>query len=81
VLVQSNFGVMRSLSIAGAPVGQILEPEFSRADNAVRNAGSIICVVATDAPLLSFADQPLVQARCLGSVGSVLSQPTLRARS
>ena len=28
MLVQSNFGVMRSLRIDGAPVGEILEPEL-----------------------------------------------------
>jgi D-aminopeptidase len=52
VLVQTNFGVMRSLAVDGAPVGAILEPEFSDTQKRVRNAGSIICVVATDAPLL-----------------------------
>jgi D-aminopeptidase len=66
VLVQSNFGVMRSLSIAGAPVGQILEPEFTRADKRVRNAGSIICVVATDAPLLSSQINRLCKRAALG---------------
>jgi D-aminopeptidase len=52
VLVQSNFGVMRSLRVDGAPVGEVLEPSFSEARR-VHNAGSIITIVATDAPLLS----------------------------
>jgi D-aminopeptidase len=52
VLVQSNFGIMRSLSIAGVPVGEILAPQFADDGKRTRNAGSIICVVATDAPLL-----------------------------
>jgi D-aminopeptidase len=52
VLVQSNFGVMRALRVDGAPVGQVLEPSFD-AQRRERNAGSIITVVATDAPLLS----------------------------
>lgn len=52
VLVQSNFGVMRSLVVDGAPVGEILAPAFVNSDKRVHNAGSIICVVATDAPLL-----------------------------
>jgi D-aminopeptidase len=52
ILVQSNFGVMRSLRVDGAPVGEVLEPIFS-APRRERNAGSIITVVATDAPLLS----------------------------
>jgi D-aminopeptidase len=66
VLVQSNFGVMRSLRIAGAPVGEILEPEFTAADKRVRNAGSIICVVATDAPLLSSQLTRLCKRAALG---------------
>jgi D-aminopeptidase len=52
VLVQSNFGVMRSLIVDGAPVGEILEPAFASTTKRTHNAGSIICVVATDAPLL-----------------------------
>jgi D-aminopeptidase len=66
VLVQSNFGVMRSLRIHGAPVGEILEPEFADADKRVRNAGSIICVVATDAPLLSSQITRLCKRAALG---------------
>jgi D-aminopeptidase len=66
VLVQSNFGVMRSLRIHGAPVGEILEPEFVSADKRVRNAGSIICVVATDAPLLSSQLTRLCKRAALG---------------
>jgi D-aminopeptidase len=52
ILVQSNFGVMRSLRVDGAPVGEVLEPQFSD-PRRERNAGSIITVIATDAPLLS----------------------------
>jgi D-aminopeptidase len=52
VLVQSNFGIMRSLRIAGVPVGEILAPEYTDDGKRVRNAGSIICVIATDAPML-----------------------------
>src|SRR3954469_21842281 len=66
VLVQSNFGVMRSLRINGAPVGELLEPEFIEADKRVRNAGSIICVVATDAPLLSSQITRLCKRAALG---------------
>jgi D-aminopeptidase len=66
VLVQSNFGVMRSLRINGAPVGEQLEPEFTDADKRVRNAGSIICVVATDAPLLSSQITRLCKRAALG---------------
>jgi D-aminopeptidase len=72
VLVQSNFGVMRMLRIHGVPVGEILEPEFKDADKRVRNAGSIICVVATDAPLLSSQLTRLCKrvALGIGRVGS-----------
>jgi D-aminopeptidase len=52
ILVQSNFGVMRSLRVNGAPVGEVLEPQFSD-PRREKNAGSIITVIATDAPLLS----------------------------
>jgi D-aminopeptidase len=55
VLVNSNFGVMRSLRVDGAPVGEVLEPLFSPAatPRRERNAGSIITIIATDAPLLT----------------------------
>jgi D-aminopeptidase len=53
VLAQSNFGVMRSLRVAGAPVGELLQADFASSEKRLHNAGSIICVVATDAPLLS----------------------------
>ena len=52
VLVLSNFGVRRNLRIDGVPVGEILEPEFDHLSKRRSNYGSIICVVATDAPLL-----------------------------
>ena len=52
VLVNSNFGVMRSLRVDGAPVGEVLEAAFGD-PRRERNAGSIITIIATDAPLLS----------------------------
>jgi D-aminopeptidase len=52
VLVQSNFGIMRSLRVDGVPVGEVLAPAFD-AERRLKNAGSIIVIVATDAPLLS----------------------------
>jgi L-aminopeptidase/D-esterase-like protein len=48
VLVQANFGVRRQLTIAGVPVGREITDGTFRDDE----AGSIIAVVATDAPLL-----------------------------
>jgi D-aminopeptidase len=44
---------MRSLRVDGAPVGEVLEPELKQLERRLTNAGSIITVVATDAPLLS----------------------------
>jgi D-aminopeptidase len=58
VLVQANFGAKRNLSIAGVAVGKELKDtlnyEFKAPPASYRQAGdgSIIVVVATDAPLL-----------------------------
>ena len=51
VLVQANYGVRETLRIAGVPVGQEL-PVKTDAPPAKGDQGSIIIVVATDAPLL-----------------------------
>lgn len=53
VLVLSNFGVREDLRIDGRPVGVALEKEFGGADRRINNYGSIIVVVATDAPVSS----------------------------
>lgn len=57
VIVQSNFGGRRNLTIAGVPVGlellDTLKTEFKGAPSYRKEGdGSIIVVVATDAPLL-----------------------------
>ena len=57
VLVQSNFGSKKNLTIAGVPVGKELKDtlnyEFKAAPSYRQEGdGSIIVVVATDAPLL-----------------------------
>ncbi|ULQ53410.1 P1 family peptidase [Flavihumibacter fluvii] len=57
VLVQSNFGSKRNLTIAGVPIGKELKDtlnyEFKAAPSYRQEGdGSIIVVVATDAPLL-----------------------------
>ena len=52
VLVQANYGSRESLTIAGVPIGAEIDdllPVFRPKD---RSTGSIIAVVATDAPLL-----------------------------
>jgi len=48
VLVQCNYGAQSELRIAGVPVGRELPPGIPHKDD----TGSIIVVVATDAPLL-----------------------------
>ena len=56
VLVQSNFGAKRNLTIAGVPVGKelkdTLNSEFKAPPSYQPGDGSIIVVLATDAPLL-----------------------------
>lgn len=53
VLVVSNFGVMRELRLDGLPVGELLASKFADVKKrGEQNYGSIIAVVATDAPLL-----------------------------
>ncbi len=56
VLVQSNFGSKRNFTIAGVPVGKELKDtmnyEFKAPPSYQPGDGSIIVVVATDAPLL-----------------------------
>lgn len=53
ILVMNNFGHMRDLRIAGFPVGPILEERYSKIPKRTTSYGSIIAVVATDAPLSS----------------------------
>jgi D-aminopeptidase len=54
VLVQANYGLRDTLRIAGVPVGQHLREHrvYSEGQAAAGENGSIIIVVATDAPLL-----------------------------
>lgn len=52
MLVLSNFGVMDNLRMDGIPVGRMLKPHFVDWDIRQANYGSIIAVLATDAPLL-----------------------------
>jgi len=51
VLVQANYGLRETLRIAGVPVGQHLTADRAYQDQP-QETGSIIIVVATDAPLL-----------------------------
>jgi D-aminopeptidase len=65
VLVQANHGARRRLAVNGVPVGReladVARPELPRSDG-----GSIIVVVATDAPLLPYQCRRLAQRASLG---------------
>lgn len=64
VLVQANYGSRESLTIAGVPVGRELSdltPKLGQSDT-----GSIIVVVATDAPLLPHQLKRVVKRAALG---------------
>ncbi|CAF5215957.1 unnamed protein product, partial [Rotaria magnacalcarata] len=53
VLLQANFGRKHQLIIAGVPVGQeLLDIETNASSVPDKDAGSIIVILATDAPLL-----------------------------
>jgi L-aminopeptidase/D-esterase-like protein len=62
VLVQANHGVREQLLVAGVPVGRELS------EGAIRNkeTGSIIIVVATDAPLLPHQLKRIARRAALG---------------
>lgn len=62
VLVQANYGVRSELRIAGVPVGKFLP--VTRSD--AQDQGSIIIVVATDAPLLPLQLKRLARRASLG---------------
>lgn len=70
VLVQANYGARQNLRIAGVPVGREitdLTPERGKVDE---GSGSIIVVVATDAPLLPHQLKRLATRVALG-IGNV----------
>ena len=62
VLVQANFGLRRQLTVAGVPVGREITEGTFRDDE----AGSIIIVIATDAPLLPHQLQRLARRATMG---------------
>jgi L-aminopeptidase/D-esterase-like protein len=69
VLVQANYGLRRQLRIAGVPVGREIPEGARRPDE----TGSIIVVIATDAPLLPHQLKRLARRASLGlgRMGSV----------
>jgi L-aminopeptidase/D-esterase-like protein len=62
VLVQANFGLRHQLRIAGVPVGAEIRDGARRA----ADGGSIIILVATDAPLLPHQLERLARRAALG---------------
>jgi len=68
VLVQANYGVRDTLRIAGVPVGHELREHRIKDDEpaAATDTGSIIIVVATDAPLLPQQLKRLARRAALG---------------
>lgn len=70
VLVQANYGAQENLHIGGVPVGRILKEEKRGQEAEVREGprkdGSIIVVVATDAPLVPVQLQRLAKRATIG---------------
>jgi D-aminopeptidase len=67
VLVQANHGRRARLAVDGVPVGrEITQDEVPGPDRGSADAGSIIGVVATDAPLLPHQCRRLAQRASLG---------------
>jgi D-aminopeptidase len=66
VLVQANHGRRPRLAIDGVPVGREIGPDVVPLPGTVEGAGSIIVVVATDAPLLPHQCERVAQRAVLG---------------
>ena len=73
VLVMSNFGNMHELRMGGIPVGRILAPLYADHRKRRSSYGSIIAVLATNAPLSSHQLNRLSKrvALGIGRVGSI----------
>jgi L-aminopeptidase/D-esterase-like protein len=68
VLLQANFGLRRQLTVAGTPAGRDIAEQDARdgAGAGGAEAGSVIVVVATDAPLLPHQLKRLARRVSLG---------------
>jgi L-aminopeptidase/D-esterase-like protein len=66
VLVQANYGKRSQLTIAGVPVGHALTDDMPQPGAPPAGAGSIIVIVATDAPLLAHQTRRLARRAALG---------------
>jgi len=66
-LVQANYGARELLRVDGVPVGREIGPDIVPSHRAVpRDEGSIIVVLATDAPLLPIQCQRLARRATVG---------------
>jgi D-aminopeptidase len=66
VLVQSNFGARRDLTVLGVPVGTHLTENAIASARGEREQGSIIVLIATDAPLTPTQLQRLAKRGAIG---------------
>ena len=68
VLVQCNYGSRQNLRIAGIPVGREIPSEdpYAYQPSGISEQGSIIIVIATDAPLISHQLKRLAHRATLG---------------
>ena len=66
VLLQANFGLRRQLIVAGTPAGREIAEYDARDGAGGAEAGSVIVVVATDAPLLPHQLKRLARRVSLG---------------
>ena len=66
VLVQCNYGLRRQLRVAGVPVGVEIPPSRAAGQLPREELGSIIIVVATDAPLLPHQLKRIARRASLG---------------
>jgi D-aminopeptidase len=68
VFVQANFGARPELTLAGVKLGELLADDNPMAENfsAPAGAGSVIAIVATDAPLLPGQCKALARRVTLG---------------
>jgi len=67
-LVQANFGRRYQLTVAGVPVGQHLTEgaPFTNGENPFREQGSLIVILATDAPLFPYQLKRVAKRATLG---------------
>lgn len=66
VLVQANYGTRQFLNIAGVPVGREIKDSMPQINRDDAGQGSIIVIIATDAPLLPHQLKRIAQRAALG---------------